>query len=70
MKKFTFILIALVAGAFAMQMNAQEEKDHSRSAIYSYLPSGFERVGETSVYYDTILITGSCSATVVDVIIN
>ena len=51
MKKFTFVLIALIAGAFAMQMNAQE-KEYTRSTIYSYLPSGFEQVGETSIYYD------------------
>ena len=57
MKKFTFVLIALLAGAFAMQMNAQE-KDHSRSTIYSYLPAGFEQVGETSVYYNIVY----CSA--------
>ena len=52
MKKFTFVLIALIAGAFAMQMNAQEEKDYSRSAIFNSLPAGFEQVGETSIYYD------------------
>jgi hypothetical protein len=54
MKKFTFVLIALIACGFAMQMNAQE-KDHSRSTIYSYLPDGFEQVGETSLYYDIAL---------------
>lgn len=52
MKKLTFVLIALIAGAFAMQMNAQEVKEYSRSTIYSYLPDGFEQVGETSIYYD------------------
>lgn len=50
MKKFTFVLIALLAGAFVM--NAQEEKVPARSSIYSTLPSGFEQVGETSLYYD------------------
>ena len=51
MKKFTFVLIALLASAFAMQINAQE-KEPARSTIYDYLPAGFEQVGETSIYYD------------------
>ena len=50
MKKFTFLLVALVA--FALQINAQDEKDHSRSAIFNDLPAGYEQVGETSIYYD------------------
>ena len=51
MKKLTFLLLALVACAFVM--NADEpEKVPMRSAIFSSLPSGFEQVGETSLYYD------------------
>lgn len=54
MKKITFLLIALVACGFAMQMNAQPAKAPMRSAIYDEddLPSYFKQVGETSLYYD------------------
>lgn len=52
MKKLTFVLIAFLASAFVMQMNAREEKVPMRSSIYSSLPDGFEQVGETSLYYD------------------
>jgi len=55
MKKITFLLVALIAGSFAMQMNAQPEREKAnmphRSTIYSYLPDGFQQVGETSIYY-------------------
>lgn len=52
MKKLTFLLAALMA-CVALQVNAQE-KLPMRSAIYDYdeMPSGFEQVGETSLYYD------------------
>lgn len=50
MKKFTFVLIALLAGVFFM--NAQDLKEPARSSIYTSLPAGFEQVGETSLYYD------------------
>ena len=52
MKKLTFVLIAFLASASVMQMNAREEKVPMRSSIYSNLPDGFEQVGETSLYYD------------------
>ena len=49
MKKLTFLLLALVACAFAM--NAQPNKAPMRSSIYSSLPSGFVQAGESSIYY-------------------
>lgn len=53
MRKITFLLIALIAGAFAMQVNAQDEyeKTPMRSSVYSYLPSGYVQAGESSIYY-------------------
>ena len=51
MKKITVLLIALIAGAFAMQMNAAPGKAPMRSAIFSSLPSGFQQLGNTSIYY-------------------
>ena len=41
-----------MACGFAMQVNAEPEKVPMRSSIFSSLPSGFEQVGETSLYYD------------------
>ena len=52
MKKITVLLIALIAGAFAMQMNAAPGKAPMRSAIFSSLPSGFQQLGNTSIYYN------------------
>ena len=51
MKKITVLLIALIAGAFAMQVNAESGKEPMRSSIYSSLPSGFQQAGESSIYY-------------------
>ena len=52
MKKLTFLLAALMA-CFALQANAQQ-KAPMRSAIFddSNLPSEYEQIGETSLYYD------------------
>ena len=49
MKKVTFLLIALIVGAFAM--NAQPQKAPMRSSIYDNLPSGYVQAGESSIYY-------------------
>ena len=51
MKKLTFLLVALVACAFAFQASAQQ-KAPMRSSVYDYLPDGYVQVGETSIYYD------------------
>jgi len=52
MKKFTILLIALIAGSFAMQMNAQPSKGPARSDNYSTKPSAYEQLGNTSIYWD------------------
>ncbi len=52
MKKFTILMFALLACAFAMQVDAAPGKAPARSQIYSSLPSGFSRVGNTSIYYN------------------
>ena len=49
MKKFTFIMIALITCAFAM--NAGPSKAPARSSIYNSLPSGFQQLGTSSIYY-------------------
>ena len=49
MKKFTLLMIALIACAFAM--NAGPRKAPMRSSIYNSLPSGFVQAGESSIYY-------------------
>ena len=49
MKKFTFLLIALLIGAFAL--SAQPKKAPARSSIYNSLPSGFQQLGSSSIYY-------------------
>ena len=53
MKKLTFLMIALVACAFAMSADELEKPD-VRSSIYNYedIAGVFERVGETSIFYD------------------
>ncbi|MBQ6078946.1 MAG: hypothetical protein IJK93_01600 [Muribaculaceae bacterium] len=51
MRKLTFILFALIAGSFAMQMNAAPGKAPARSAIY-HSDQGFTRLGNTSIFYD------------------
>ena len=51
MKKFTFLLLALVACAFVMSAD-ELGMEPNRSAIYEDVPSGFERVGNTSIFYD------------------
>ena len=52
MKKLTVLLIALIAGAFAMQLNAAPSKGPSRSNNYSSLPDGYQQLGSTSIYYN------------------
>ena len=51
MKKIYVLLFALIAGAFAMQMNAAPGKAPSRSSIYNS-DQGFAQLGSTSIYYD------------------
>ena len=52
MKKLTFLLIALFVGAFALQVNATTPgKAPMRSSTYSSLPSGYQQLGNTSIYY-------------------
>ena len=51
MKKLTLLLLALLAGTCAMQVNAAPGKAPMRSSIYTTLPSGFQRLGSTSIYY-------------------
>jgi hypothetical protein len=52
MKKITVLLVALIAGAFAVQVNAGPGKAPARSGIFGGIPYGFEQVGNTSIYYD------------------
>ena len=52
MKKITILSLALLAGACAMQLNAAPGKAPNRSAIFNYLPSGFQQLGNTSIYYN------------------
>lgn len=51
MKKITVLLFALIAGAFAMQLNAAPGKAPARSSIYNS-NQGFTQLGSTSIYYD------------------
>ena len=50
MKKFTILLVALIAGVCIMQ--AAPGKAPMRSAIFNSLPSGFQQLGNTSIYYN------------------
>lgn len=51
MKKVTVLLFALMAFAFAIQVNAQPAKAPMNSKIFDDLPSGFTQLGGTSIYY-------------------
>jgi len=57
MKKFTILLIALIAGAFALEINAGPVKAPNRAAksqIYQNLPGNptdFQQVGDSKMYY-------------------
>ena len=55
MRKFTFLLIALIVGVFSMQ--AGPGKAPARSQVYSYLPSGYIALGTydnpNHIYYST-----------------
>ena len=61
MKKITFLLIALVAGVCALQLNAQPaEKAPNRSAgIFNTLPDGYTQLGETQIYYSIVQRTAA-----------
>ena len=50
MIKITVLLVALIAGVFAMQ--AAPAKAPLRSNIYDNLPSGYQQLGSTSIYYN------------------
>ena len=50
MKKFTLLLVALIAGVCVLQ--AAPGKAPMRSAIFNSLPSGFQQLGNTSIYYN------------------
>ena len=52
MRKFTILLLALIASAFALEVNAGPTKAPARSGVFNYLPDGFQQVGGTSIYYD------------------
>ena len=51
MKKFTVLLFAALATMCGMQMSAAPGKAPARSSIYSNLPDGYQRLGNTSLYY-------------------
>ena len=55
MKKLTFLLMALIVGAFSVQ--AGPSKAPARSQVYSYLPSGYIALGTydnpNHIYYST-----------------
>ena len=61
MKKLTCMLMALVAGFGAMQMSAQVDAVTAEkvkagmaaksAAIHPYLPSGYQQLGDTKIYY-------------------
>ena len=57
MKKITVLLCVLMACFFCMQASEQPVKTHSRSAVYSYLPSGYTALGTYAnpnhIYYST-----------------
>ena len=46
MKKITFLLFVLLAGAFAMQVSAQDEGP-TRATIYSTLPDDYQQLGDS-----------------------
>ena len=62
MKKITFILMALVAGFGAMQLNAASIEDEAAqlkasvarksAAIHNTLPSGYQQLGDSKIYYN------------------
>jgi hypothetical protein len=51
MRRLTYILFALIAGSFAMQLNAAPDKVPNRSDIYDHVPTGFSQLGNSSIYY-------------------
>lgn len=50
MKKLTFLLLALMAVAFVSQAD-DLKKEPTRADIYNTLPSGYQQLGNTSIYY-------------------
>ena len=65
MKKLTLLMLLLIAGAFAM--NAQDEKEPMRSAIFNTLPSEFTQLGNTSIYYSITQRTAAGPGNIVGV---
>ena len=51
MKKLTLILIALLAGAICLQVEAQPLKAR-RTQLYTTLPDGYEQLDDSKMYYD------------------
>ena len=51
MKKLTLILIALLAGAICLQVEAQPLKAR-RTQLYTTLPDGYEQLDNSKMYYD------------------
>lgn len=52
MKKFTLLLIAVIACVSVMQANDDPFKqDILRSSIYNNIPSAYQQLGETKIYY-------------------
>ena len=51
MRRLTYILFTLIAGSFAMQLNAAPDKAPNRSDIYDHVPTGFSQLGNSSIYY-------------------
>lgn len=52
MRKITVLLLLMAAALCGMQVSAQPAKSPSRSNIYNYLPTGYQRLGNTSIYYN------------------
>ena len=57
MKKFTFLLFVMATALCGLQMSAAPAKAPARSAVYSYLPSGYIALGTydnpNHIYYST-----------------
>lgn len=57
MRKFTFLLFVMAAALCGLQLSAQPAKAPARSAVYSYLPSGYTALGTydepNHIYYST-----------------
>ena len=51
MKKLSLLLIALLAGAICMQVEAQPQKAR-RTQIYTTLPDGYQQLDDSKMYYN------------------